>query len=159
MDSSIVALLAAAQHREQRRPAMRRLHEMVGVGAGDRQPDAAALGEAPGDRQQGETQELRLADRHRAGILAREAAPRPGRAVVARRRRLGAMDGAQHALGDVARRAVGLDLREIDEHRRIGLARGEPQRHDGMAGDLQRGLERRRGEAQRASRSRSGQSA
>ena len=46
------------------------------------------------------------------------------------------MDGAQHAFGHVAHRAVGLDLGEIDMHRGIALARREPEIDDRMARDL-----------------------
>src|SRR5438477_7589837 len=67
--------VAAAHERERWRAAVRRLREVVGVSRGDRQPEPAALGEAPSGRQQREAQKLRLARRHRLRRRAAEAAP------------------------------------------------------------------------------------
>ena len=73
---------AAAQQGVGRRPAMRRLHEVVGVAAGDREPEAAARREAPRGRQQGEAHRPRRdrrRSRHRARSMRATATPPGGR--------------------------------------------------------------------------------
>src|SRR5882672_42617 len=105
---------------------MRHLRIMVRVRARDRKPDAAAIPESPGGRDHGETELLRLILRHRLRVGAREGVERPAPALRPFGRGFLAMDGTQDALADVADRAVGADLGQIDMHRRIPFARGEP---------------------------------
>ena len=64
---------------EDGRAAMRHLTVMVGVGAGDRQPNPAALAETPGGRQEHDHDFFRASRNERGRIAAIAAVVRPGR--------------------------------------------------------------------------------
>ena len=121
---------------------MRHLTVMVGVGAGDRQPDPASLAKAPSGRQQRDHDLLRPTRNERGSVATIAAVVRPACPIIRRAGRRLPVQRPQYPFGHVAYGAVGFLFGQIYMQRCIRLGGCEVQPQHRVSDEFDRGVER-----------------